>query len=496
MTRLTALLLLIAAAAHAQPRGPRRGPPPSAYASCQGAQEGAGCTFSTPRGTEPGSCYYIGDQLACIPADAPRPPSRRADPPPESAYQAEPPAAAPVRAAPPSAAPAAAEAASPALGQTLPAAVAALPLTSAVTPIAAHPEPVTPPSPGFPWTGLFAGIGGAAGIFALWRSSNPQATAPVSAPVSAPAVTPPPPVSRGILLPELPDSIPTTAMKPATRVPAPDPVPAAGTRVGKDYEIRREIGVGGMGVVYEASDLKLDRRVALKKMRQEISKSSRGRERFLAEAKVVAKLQHPNIVTIHGIIEEGDDLYLVFEYVDGETLDDMLGRHTRLTAEQALSVLNGVAAAVDYAHEHKVIHRDLKPANIMIDKSGHAKVMDFGIAHQAKLTISQLTMAEAFGTLAYMPPEQELGKAVRESDVYAFAALTYESLVGTLPFPGPNFHLQKEAMSFTRPSGNFPPLSARLDPVFERAFQVEPKKRYPTTGEFVRTLQGALAASA
>jgi len=209
----------------------------------------------------------------------------------------------------------------------------------------------------------------------------------------------------------------------------------------------------------------------------------------------VAKLQHPNIVGIHQIIEEAGELYLVFEYVDGSTLDDILDRQKRLTPAATVKILSGIAEAVDYAHEHRVIHRDLKPANIMVDREGRAKVMDFGIAHQAKITVSQLTQVEAFGTMAYMPPEQELGQAVRESDVYAFAAVTYETLTGGLPFPGPNFHLQKVSLSFTRPSAAVPPLPPALDLVFERALQPEPKRRYPTTGEFVRTLTAAIAAS-
>ena len=464
------MLLLTASSAFAQPRGPRqggngpggrRGPPPSALSACQGQSAGASCSFDSPRGTESGACYDVGGgQIACIPADAPRPP-RRAEP-------------APVASALP------AVSAGPEAG-----AVAIS--NSALVPLEAKPAPVQPPaSAPFPWTGLLAGIGGAAGLFALWKQSNQPPTAPVA---------PTAPKPRGTIIPDLPDSVPTKLLAPAPAEPPPASVTAPIGELAKTFKIVREIGMGGMGVVYEAIDLKLDRRVALKKLRAEIGQSASGRERFLTEAKTVAKLQHQNIVTIHGIIEDQKDVYLVFEYVDGETLDSMIARQKRLTGAEAMTVLQGVADAVDYAHEQKIIHRDLKPANIMIDRAGRAKVMDFGIAHQAKLTISQLTMAAAYGTLAYMPPEQELGKAVRESDVYAFAALTYESLTGSLPFPGPNFHLQKEAMSFTRPSYTFPPLAPSLDPVFERAFQVEPKKRHQTTGDFVRSLQTALASA-
>jgi serine/threonine protein kinase len=320
---------------------------------------------------------------------------------------------------------------------------------------------------------VFAGA--AAVLFGLWKVlAQLNAEPPVAAyrPVTAP---PPEPVA---------------APRPAPA--ALEPAPRSGGLLGGHYELGRELGKGGMGVVYEGRDVKLDRRVALKKMKPEVGSTKRGRELFLSEARLVAKLQHPNIVGIHAIVEDADDLYLVFEYVDGETLDDLILREKFLPPGRAMEILTGVAAAVDHAHAERVIHRDLKPANIMIDKGGRPKVMDFGIAHQAKITVSRMTTAEAFGTMAYMPPEQELGQAVRESDIYAFAAVTYEALTGGLAFPGPNFHLQKSSMAFLRPSQTDPTLPRALDGIFERAFQPEPKRRHPTTGEFVAELGAAL----
>jgi serine/threonine-protein kinase len=249
-----------------------------------------------------------------------------------------------------------------------------------------------------------------------------------------------------------------------------------------------------MGMVYEAHDIALDRTVALKRLRPEVARTARGRERFLTEARTVAKLQHPNIVGIHAVIEDGPDVYLVLEFVDGTTLDDALAQRKRLAPRELLGLLDGVAAAVDHAHSHKVIHRDLKPSNIMIDRTGRVRVMDFGIAHQAKITVSQLTNVEAFGTQAYMPPEQEMGKAVRESDVYALAVLSYEALTGDLPFPGPNFLAQKLELAFARPSASDPALSAMVDEIFLNALQPEPGRRPPTASAFVHTLRGVIAA--
>src|SRR5206468_3361053 len=125
-------------------------------------------------------------------------------------------------------------------------------------------------------------------------------------------------------------------------------------------------GLGGMGVVYEALDRSLGRRVAIKKMRDEIRVDPRERERFLKEARTVAALHHPDIVDIHAVIDEGDDVYLVFEYVEGETLYQLLDRKGRLSLEEAASLVDQVGQALAYAHQRGVIHRDLKPSNIMV----------------------------------------------------------------------------------------------------------------------------------
>jgi tRNA A-37 threonylcarbamoyl transferase component Bud32 len=466
--------------------GGRRGPPPQAYEACEGQAEEASCSFPTPNGSQSGSCLTMEDgRMSCIPSWAPRPPSaRRAAAPPAAVPLAIPSSVVIPSDLAPAPAPAPVAAVVPA---PVPIPVPVVVAAPAAAPAA--PPPAEPTS-GVPFAaGFAAAVVGAAALFAIMRSRAPSTEAAIPSAPSEPAKRTP--------------SFAELAEGPTLVAPVPPPVmpsgftqrplgPNGGLLIGKNFETRREVGAGGMGVVFEATDLALDRRVALKKMRPEIGRNARGRERFLEEAKLVAKLSHPNIVGIHAIIEEAGDLYLVFEYVDGETLDDVLARRKKLTPTEAMKVLGEVADAVDYAHTQRVIHRDLKPSNIMIDRNGRAKVMDFGIAHQAKITISQLTVAEAFGTLAYMPPEQELGKAVRESDVYAFAAVTYETLTGGLPFPGPNFHLQKIEMAFQRPSASA--LPAGFEAVFECALQAEPKKRYRTSGEFVRTLQGALAA--
>jgi serine/threonine-protein kinase len=264
--------------------------------------------------------------------------------------------------------------------------------------------------------------------------------------------------------------------------------------LAKTYELRKEIGRGGMGVVYEAYDVSLARKVAIKEMRAEIARSSQDRERFLTEARTVAKFQHPNIVSIHSILDEGGRAYLVFEHVEGETLDKVLGRFRRLAPTVAMPLFSGIADALEYAHSRKVIHRDLKPANVMVTEEDVVKVMDFGIAHEAKQTLARLTNAEASGTLAYMPPEQELGQVSTASDVFAFAVLAYETLVGKLPYPGPNFIAQKNARIFERPNHADPALPKALDAAFERALDPDPGKRPHTAREFLQSLEAAFSA--
>jgi serine/threonine-protein kinase len=247
-----------------------------------------------------------------------------------------------------------------------------------------------------------------------------------------------------------------------------------------------------MGVVYEGFDLSLSRKVAIKQMRPELAGSPRDRERFLSEARTVAKFQHPNIVAIHSILEDDRGAYLVFEFIEGESLDRMLQRVDRLAPEAALPLIKSVGKALDYAHRQMVIHRDLKPSNVMVGADEVVKVMDFGIAHVAKQSLSRISNVEAAGTMAYMPPEQEMGKTSKQADIFAFAALAFEVLMGEQAFPGPNYLQQKREACFTRPSRVSKVWPVKLDQLFERAFHIDPDKRPASAAEFVRALGGAL----
>ena len=266
------------------------------------------------------------------------------------------------------------------------------------------------------------------------------------------------------------------------------------------YDVIKEIGLGGMGVVYEATDRSLERRVAVKKMRDEIRLDPDDRRRFVNEARLVAQLHHPSIVDIYGIVEDGMDVYLVFEFVEGRTLQDALKSDGPMDVPKARRVMKEMADAVEHAHGREIIHRDLKPSNVMITPEGRVKVMDFGIARQAKDSMTRHSMTNTIaGTPPYMAPEQEQGTVRKESDVYALGVCLYEMTTGFLPFTGSG-----AAMLLNKLNGKLipacqrnPALPAGLDAVIARALEPDPDKRYHTAAELVAALDAiAIPASA
>ena len=289
------------------------------------------------------------------------------------------------------------------------------------------------------------------------------------------------------------------------RAPAARPPPLRKARsepsllAGK-YEVGREIGSGGMGVVYEGRDRSLSRPVAIKRMREEIRWDRQERERFVSEAKLVAKLRHPNIVEIHAIVEEAGEIYLVFEHVKGRTLHDVLAQEKRLAFTRARRLFRGVVSALDYAQGLGVVHRDLKPANIMLEGDERARVMDFGIARLTEDALgrhSRTRAGAAVGTPLYMAPEQELSKAGKESDVYSLAVCLYESLTGTRPFGGMGAGLlmNKLKLAYVPPSKTAEGLPAGIDAVFAKGLEPEPAKRYSSAGALLRALEALETSS-
>jgi len=206
------------------------------------------------------------------------------------------------------------------------------------------------------------------------------------------------------------------------------------------YVVRRELGAGGMAVVYLAEDPRHGRQVAVKVLRPELA-AALGPERFLREIRIAARLRHPHIVPLYDSGEADGLLYYVMPYIEGESLRDRLRREPQLPVDEALGIAREVADALAHAHEHELIHRDIKPENILLE-GGHALVADFGIARAVgSAATTQVTTATglAIGTPAYMSPEQALGDAAVDarSDVYALGCVLYEMLAGEPPYTGP-----------------------------------------------------------
>jgi tetratricopeptide (TPR) repeat protein len=260
---------------------------------------------------------------------------------------------------------------------------------------------------------------------------------------------------------------------------------APGVVLGGNFRIERELARGGIGIVYEAVDLTLQRPVAIKHLSAEAYASGEVRDRFLKEAQLAARLKHPNLAQIFSVVS-GDELYLVFELLEGETLHQALVKRRRFELSDLKPLMSEVCAAVDYAHSQGIIHRDLKPANIMLTPDGHAKVMDFGIAKETKSP--DLTQTQAWGTPVYMAPEQESGAVCKESDLYALGIMIYELVAGERPFQGA-YSLDRKLKKDYRPIKHAnPDAPGELHAFFQKALEPDPKARFRSAGEMARAL--------
>jgi serine/threonine protein kinase len=250
--------------------------------------------------------------------------------------------------------------------------------------------------------------------------------------------------------------------------------------LGDRYHVENVIGQGGMAVVYRAQDIKHDRPVAIKVMRPEIS-AALGRERFLSEISIAARLQHPHILPL---IDSGDVdglLYYVMPFLDGETLAQRLTREGRLPISVTVRIATEIASALRYSHERGVLHRDIKPANVMLT-GGHAVVMDFGIARAMNDASTRLTATGMIvGTPAYMAPELIEGKVDKRADIYALGCVLYEMLTGAPPFGGPTAQvilLRHLTHRVTAPSSTRNDVPQQFERVVMRALEKKPDDRF------------------
>ena len=207
-----------------------------------------------------------------------------------------------------------------------------------------------------------------------------------------------------------------------------------GTVLSGRYRLEAKLGSGGMSTVYLARDTTLDRQVAVKVMHREMSEQADQLERFRQEARAVAKLSHPNVVAVIDAGEDGGYPYIVFEYVEGETLKARINRVGALDVQEALAYAIEIGRGLTVAHARRMVHRDIKPQNVLIDAEGRAKLTDFGISRQLEKDGLTAT-GRVLGTTDYVAPEQAMGHQVDpRSDIYSLGVVLYEMLVGQVPF--------------------------------------------------------------
>jgi eukaryotic-like serine/threonine-protein kinase len=269
-----------------------------------------------------------------------------------------------------------------------------------------------------------------------------------------------------------------------------------GTLLNGRYRLDAQVGSGGMSTVYRAFDSTLERRVAIKLMHRDIAGDHDQLERFRREARAVAQLSHPHIVGVIDAGEEDGRPYIVFEYVEGETLKDRIRRLGRLPVDEAIAYAIEIARALSAAHARGIVHRDVKPQNVLVDEEGSAKVTDFGIARS--MDDSGLTAeGRVLGTTDYVSPEQALGHGVNgQSDIYSLGVVLYEMLTGDVPFHGENqvsVAMKHVREDFPDVSKRRPEVSAGLAAVLDRMTCKDLRKRYPDALSLQADLEEALA---
>ncbi len=262
---------------------------------------------------------------------------------------------------------------------------------------------------------------------------------------------------------------------------------------GGRYRIERELGRGAMGVVYQAHDTRLDRRIALKQLSSHLSHDRGFFIRFQQEARALARLSHPNIVQVYDFFQDETIAWIAMEFVKGRELGEILEQSGPLAPAEAARLGAQMARAMDYAHEQGVIHRDFKPANVLVTERGETKIMDFGMARLAQSN-SHTLAGTLMGSPAYMSPEQGAGEvASARSDVYSLGVTLYEMLTGTVPFEGENMTaviVQHATKAPEPPRERRPDIPEALDALILGMLAKDPAKRPQAMAAIAEALDG------
>lgn len=255
--------------------------------------------------------------------------------------------------------------------------------------------------------------------------------------------------------------------------------PLIGRLIDGRYQVRSRIARGGMATVYLATDLRLERRVAIKVMHGHLADDTQYKARFIQEARSAARLAHPNVVNVYDQGQDADTAYLVMEYLPGITLRELLQEHPVLTTEQAMDIMDAILSGLAAAHRNGIVHRDLKPENVLLADDGRIKISDFGLARAA--TAQTATGNALLGTIAYLSPELVTrGVADARSDIYAVGIMLYEMLAGEQPFKGEQpFQIAQQHANDTvpTPSSKNPRVPAELDELVLWATARDPEQR-------------------
>jgi serine/threonine protein kinase len=269
------------------------------------------------------------------------------------------------------------------------------------------------------------------------------------------------------------------------------------------YRIEETIGAGGMAVVYKAWHTSLDKYFAIKKLSDSLAQNSEARERFVREAKTHSRLEHPNIVKFHDILQDHatGDVYIVMEYVEGRTLARMIGKETGpIPFEKAWPIFRQLLEGIGYAHSQGVVHRDIKPGNVIVTPDNSVKILDFGIARdETGHTITQ--SGQVVGTLQYASPEQIKGEKVdQRSDIYNLGMTLYEMVAGRLPHDvNPNsssFHIMQRMLNDDVPDPRkfYPHIPDNVVAAIFNAIDRDVNSRLHSIGDFIRILDGNISS--